>query len=637
MKKYWKLLGCLLAAMLIFSCTEKTLPDQPEQPGTEETPGTEDTPGEEEETPGEEEEEPTPEPEKVIKPLLDFAFNADGTAYDASGNNYTIQTIAGTPLLTWDNAAYDGKMARFCHSPGATITEGYYKFDYSADTDFIQKMSDGYSLEAILMLDFTPDGAAEIKAFGSTVVGGTAFIVAASNQGKELTFLTNVSINGQSNWIWGKTGVVPERGKYYHIIGVWDKENKEARVYLDGELKKTVKTNGSYNFPRTKDFYWFCVGADPGDKGSITNGWRGDVAMARIYDEALTTEWVTEHYNNLAINIPTATYQPKDIVYKSPSSIQAGGKFIISGTGIKDTDILKIESLDGTYKADCVLTAVSTSMSAKLPNDITKGTYKLALSRDNEIYPIGTAVFTIGEVTAPLAGPKVIAHRGYHKDGIPENSLEGFKKAIDYKYYGSELDVHVTTDGRIVCCHDATIGGMNVENSTYEQVKDIKLSNGESLPTLEAILAELKKSKDTKLILEIKTHNSVAKSERCVDVAMAMIEEAGLKDMVEYIAFDYNVCKRIVSKDPNAMVGYLNGDKAPSVVLADGIKCIDYASTNLAVSPAWLKEAKEIGVIVNVWTVNSTNDLVKWIEKGVDYITTDNPDILQTLVELYCN
>jgi glycerophosphoryl diester phosphodiesterase len=118
---------------------------------------------------------------------------------------------------------------------------------------------------------------------------------------------------------------------------------------------------------------------------------------------------------------------------------------------------------------------------------------------------------------------------------------------------------------------------------------------------------------------------------------MELIKEAGLSDMVDYIAIDYNICKRIIANDPNALVGYLNGDKVPSAVLADGIKCIDYSSINLAVSHAWLREAKEIGVLVNVWTVNSTNDMLKWIEKGVDFITTDHPDVLQTMVELYCN
>ena len=45
---------------------------------------------------------------------------------------------------------------------------------------------------------------------------------------------------------------------------------------------------------------------------------------------------------------------------------------------------------------------------------------------------------------------------------------------------------------------------------------------------------------------------------------------------MEYIAFDYTTCKRIVNALPGAMVQYLNGDLAPAAVRQDGIGGIDY-------------------------------------------------------------
>ncbi len=42
-------------------------------------------------------------------------------------------------------------------------------------------------------------------------------------------------------------------------------------------------------------------------------------------------------------------------------------------------------------------------------------------------------------------------------------------------------------------------------------------------------------------------------------------------------------------------------------------------------NPKWIDEAHKLGLTVNVWTVNKTEDL-KWvIDHNVDYITTDNP------------
>ena len=49
----------------------------------------------------------------------------------------------------------------------------------------------------------------------------------------------------------------------------------------------------------------------------------------------------------------------------------------------------------------------------------------------------------------------MFAHRGYHciENGIPENSLSSFRAAISHGY-GIELDVHLSTDGKLVVFHD---------------------------------------------------------------------------------------------------------------------------------------------------------------------------------------
>jgi len=51
--------------------------------------------------------------------------------------------------------------------------------------------------------------------------------------------------------------------------------------------------------------------------------------------------------------------------------------------------------------------------------------------------------------------PYRYAHRGLHNPaaGIPENTLPAFQLAVD-RGFGAELDVHLTTDGRLVVLHD---------------------------------------------------------------------------------------------------------------------------------------------------------------------------------------
>ena len=103
---------------------------------------------------------------------------------------------------------------------------------------------------------------------------------------------------------------------------------------------------------------------------------------------------------------------------------------------------------------------------------------------------------------------------------------------------------------------------------------------------------------------------------------------------VDYIAFDYEVCKQLRAAMPAAGVQYLGGDKAPAEVAADKLSGIDYQySTVLSKKPEWVTEAHAGGIEVNAWTVNSTADMMACIALGVDYITTDNPATLKKLLE----
>jgi glycerophosphoryl diester phosphodiesterase len=55
--------------------------------------------------------------------------------------------------------------------------------------------------------------------------------------------------------------------------------------------------------------------------------------------------------------------------------------------------------------------------------------------------------------------PKLIAHRGFAV-GMPQNSLPSFETAGKLGFWAIETDVHMTEDGVLVCCHDATVDSM---------------------------------------------------------------------------------------------------------------------------------------------------------------------------------
>ncbi|HEV7349214.1 glycerophosphodiester phosphodiesterase [Telluribacter sp.] len=225
---------------------------------------------------------------------------------------------------------------------------------------------------------------------------------------------------------------------------------------------------------------------------------------------------------------------------------------------------------------------------------------------------------------------KVIAHRGAWKNtGVPQNSLASLQHAIRLGCYGSEFDVHMSADSVLVINHDHTIQGVALETTPAAQLAAIKLSNGEALPTLEAYLNAGKKQKQTRLILEIKAsqvskERSLALAEKCVE----MVRKTKTRALVDYISFDYDVCKKVKELDPKAQVAYLNGDKTPEQLAADGFYGLDYHHSIYKKNENWIKEAQQKGLTLNVWTVND-QPLMEWfLERNVDFITTDQPELL---------
>ena len=108
---------------------------------------------------------------------------------------------------------------------------------------------------------------------------------------------------GNSTWRWANSGVVPQAKTYYHVVGVWNKEEGKASVYVDGELKNTVDAPGEFKFA-SAGCNWFCIGGDADPNGG-GQGWTGDVVIARAYDKALTADEAKLLWNNLPTSIET--------------------------------------------------------------------------------------------------------------------------------------------------------------------------------------------------------------------------------------------------------------------------------------------------------------------------------------------
>ena len=567
--------------------------------------------------------------ETVKADLLDVVFKQDGSATDVAPGKKNVEYLERTQRLNvYYDETFGGYVPRFTPDAGLFAgtqwNSGFYRWNYGDDTDFQNALADGHSMETMFRLSQSvADLDKEVKIVSSNGSGGTGLLIHTNASNNQIGFQCYVG----GAWRKPLSGVFPEAGEYYHLVGVYDKTNEMAHVYVNGELKGSVPATGDF---KHSTYQYFFIGGDPGGATKMENSFAGDIAIARIYDDPLTSEQVEKLFKSVKHNITVAPEVITEKSYLSEAMVYPGCWYYIYGNGFEKGDVLMLESVqDKKMSFICESVHESGCVKLKTQSAMQDGEYDIILSRGGQKTPLGTVALEFVQSPDHISySSKVVAHRGYHSGAVPENSLASLAQAQKLGVYGSEFDVYITTDDKIVLNHDAVLSGtdMRIDGCTYEQIKDYKLANGESLPTFDACLDLAAEHPDVKLVVEIKSHNTSQNTARCARACYNAVKARNMLDQVIFIAFDYvNACKTIVGLDSDAVVLYLNGDKAPSAVYADGIKGIGYSYSKL--TDAWIKEALKLDMIVNVWTVNAKVTMSSFMQKGVTLLSTDYPDI----------
>jgi glycerophosphoryl diester phosphodiesterase len=241
--------------------------------------------------------------------------------------------------------------------------------------------------------------------------------------------------------------------------------------------------------------------------------------------------------------------------------------------------------------------------------------------------------------------PLVVAHRGA-SGAAPENTMAAFERAVEMGADMIELDVHATEDGHIVVIHDAVLNRTtrgDVRGSvvwfTLEEIKTLDAGSwkgtefaGEEIPTLHEVLSAFKGR--TRVLIEIKGKNI---EDKVVDV----IRETGTEEDVVIQSFDVEAVRRCRELLPEVPAGVLFSapllfgrssfnDKVIATAL--DVKADFVAVGHKAATPELVALARENGLDVFVWTVNSKKDMANMIDVGVDGIITNHPDVLIELL-----
>lgn len=246
---------------------------------------------------------------------------------------------------------------------------------------------------------------------------------------------------------------------------------------------------------------------------------------------------------------------------------------------------------------------------------------------------------------------KVLGHRGA-SGYAPENTLPAFQMAIDMGADGVELDVQLTKDGEIVVIHDETIdrtsnGSGRVMDYTLAELKEFDYNyqnvtdphtkqkiQGEKMypeydkveiPTMREVF-ELFRPTDKIINIELKTGIIFYP---IVDKLLALTKETGMEDRVIYSSFNHYTIMEIKSKKPDAVCGFLYADgtlSMPQYAKDNHVEALHPAVYNLQFDN-YSKDCHDLGIDINVWTVNTVEQLKQCADAKVTSVIGNYPDL----------
>ena len=237
-----------------------------------------------------------------------------------------------------------------------------------------------------------------------------------------------------------------------------------------------------------------------------------------------------------------------------------------------------------------------------------------------------------------------IAHRGF-SGSAPENTLAAFKKAMEIKSDVIEFDVRFSKDGHLVVFHDDTLERTTrvqgkVADHTLKELQQLDAGSwfnpvfaGERIPTLKEVL-DLTRGR-IRLNIELKKgdHGKYNMFD-LANQALREVEKAGMERQVLFSSFDLSAVERVREKNSQIQVALITS--GPWNFPQDAMKGKSFPVLNprkSVLNENNLSMARQQGIRVNVWTLNTEEEMEKFISMGVDGIITDHPDRLIELLK----
>ena len=222
----------------------------------------------------------------------------------------------------------------------------------------------------------------------------------------------------------------------------------------------------------------------------------------------------------------------------------------------------------------------------------------------------------------------------------PENTLAAFKLSLERKTDGMECDVHLTKDRVVVTSHDYNTARMGdlvktIDQSTFAELAEVNVSGSkisfpkERIPTFASTLQFL--GKDREYYVELKPGCPAL-----VPAVQKILKESGIPSkQIVIISFDKELISLSKKSMPEIRALWLTGfsrengklypdaDELISILKelhADGV---DALCDENVIDQEYVRKVRSAGFIFAVWTVDHPGQARRFIEMGVDSITSN--------------
>ncbi|ACA45391.1 glycerophosphodiester phosphodiesterase [Clostridium botulinum] len=236
--------------------------------------------------------------------------------------------------------------------------------------------------------------------------------------------------------------------------------------------------------------------------------------------------------------------------------------------------------------------------------------------------------------------PLNIAHRGA-SSLAPENTLESFKKAIELRCDGIELDVHMTRDNQLVVIHDefldrTTNGIGSVRNLTLNEIKRLDAGSYFSNKFKEAKIPTLKEVLDlivpSNILLDVEIKQWKPEIERNVITMIQNYKYEKRTIITSFNPMSVLKCKQISKDIKTGLLAF--SLKTNPLDIKKKLK-IDYlvmdANYVKLLSQNNIDILKKNNLKILTFTVDKKEDMAYMIKHKVDGIITNKPQLLNLL------